>query len=428
MVAITESVIVPLLTTVKLPSVAIDVRTVSASSNKVMFKPLAEILPSVTVPGLPMVTVPVIETSETAPLTFKTSVVLSDNRIKPAAFKFIEAAWMLAPTESVIVPLLTTVKLPGVPIDVKTASASSNKVMFKPLAETLPSVTVPGLPMVTELVVEMSETALLTFKTSVVLSDNRIKPAAFKFIEAAWILAPAESVIVPLLTTVKLPGVAIDVRTVSVSSNKVMFEPLAEMLPSVTVPGLPMVTESVVEMSEIAPLTLKTSIALSDNRIKPAAFRFIEAAWMLAPTESVIVPLLTTVKLPGVAIDVRTVSASSNKVMFKPLAEMLPSVTVPGLPMVTELVVEMSETAPLTFKTSLVLPDNRIKPAAFRFMDAAWILALTEPVIAPLLKTVKLPGVAIDVRVEFASSCSVTFVPLAEKSPIATEPGLAMDT
>ena len=85
--------------------------------------------------------------------------------------------------------------------------ASSNNVTFEPLAVTSPNVTNPGLAMITELVVDRSETAPVMFKISVALSANDINPTAFKFRDAAWTLAPATSVIIPVLVAEKSPGV-----------------------------------------------------------------------------------------------------------------------------------------------------------------------------------------------------------------------------
>ena len=76
-------------------------------------------------------------------------------------------------------------------------------------------------------------------------------------------------------------------------------------------------------------------------------------------------------KFPGVWIDVRVISASSNNVILVPLAVISPSVTVPGLAMVTEPVVDTSETAPLMFNTSVALSAKDINPTAFRFKVAA---------------------------------------------------------
>ena len=92
-------------------------------------------------------------------------------------------------------------------MDANVVSASSNSVTVVPLEVTSPSVTVPWLAMVTESVVDTSETAPLMFKTSATLSANDIKPTAFKFKVAAWIFAPATSVFVAVLEAEKSPGV-----------------------------------------------------------------------------------------------------------------------------------------------------------------------------------------------------------------------------
>ena len=159
-------------------------------------------------------------------------------------------------------------------MDASVVLASSNSVTLVPLAVTSPSVTVPGLAMVTELVVDRSETAPLMFKTSAALSANDINPTAFRFRVAAWILAVATSVIVAVLVAEKFPGVWIDSRVVSASSNNVTLVPLEVTSPSVAVPWLAMITEPVVDRSETAPLMFKTSVALSANDINPTAFRF----------------------------------------------------------------------------------------------------------------------------------------------------------
>ena len=147
--------------------------------------------------------------------------------------------------------------------------------------------------------------------------------------------------------------------------------PLAVISTSVTVPGLAMVTELVVDMSETAPLMFKTSVALSANDIKPTALRFNVAAWILAVATSVIVAVLVAEKFPAVCIDFSVVSASSNNVTLVPLAVTSPSVAVPGLAMVTEPVVDTSETAPLMFNKSVALSAKDINPTAFRFKVAA---------------------------------------------------------
>jgi len=95
----------------------------------------------------------------------------------------------------------------------------------------------------------------------------------------------------PVLVAEKLPSVVIDAKTVSASSKSVMLVPLAEKSPSETVPGLLTVTESVVDTSETGPRILKTSDMLSDNWIKPTAFKFADPPTMiLAPTSSLILP------------------------------------------------------------------------------------------------------------------------------------------
>ena len=101
------------------------------------------------------------------------------------------------------------------------------------------------------------------------------------------------------------------------------------------------------------------------------ALRSMALAWILAPETSVTEPVLVVEKLPGVCMATRVVSASSNSVIFVPLAVTSPSVTVPGLAMVTELVVDRSETAPVMFKMSVALSANRINPLAFKFRVAA---------------------------------------------------------
>ena len=160
-------------------------------------------------------------------------------------------------------------------------------------------------------------------------------------------------------------------NVVLASSNNVTLVPLAVKWPSMTVPGLAMVTEPVVDMSETEPLTFNTSVALSASSINPTAFKFRVAAWMAAPTTSVIIPVQVAEKFPGGWMDANVVSASSNSVIFVPLAVTSPSVTVPGLAMVTELVVDRSETAPVMFKMSVALSANRINPLAFKFRVAA---------------------------------------------------------
>ena len=207
---------------------------------------------------------------------------------------------MDAPATFVIVPVLVAEKFPGVWIDCRVVSASSNNVTFVPLAETSPRVTVPVLAIVTEPVFDRSETTPLMFNTSVAISANDISPNAFKFKVPAWILAPATSVIVAVLVAEKFPGVWMDARVVSASSNNVTLVPLAVTSPSVTDPGLAMVTEPVVDRSETTPLMFKISVALSANDINPTAFRFRVAAWILAPATSVIVPVLVAEKPPVV--------------------------------------------------------------------------------------------------------------------------------
>ena len=110
----TTSVIEPELVTAKLPGVWILASEVLASSKSVMLVPLAVMSPSETDPGLAIVTLPVVATSETAPDRFNTSVVLSASKINVPAFAFNVPAWMLAPAMSVIAPELVTTKLPGV--------------------------------------------------------------------------------------------------------------------------------------------------------------------------------------------------------------------------------------------------------------------------------------------------------------------------
>ena len=108
---------------------------------------------------------------------------------------------------SVIVPVLEAEMFPGVWIDTSVVSVSSNSVTFVLLAVTSPNVTNPGLAMVTELVVDRSETATLMFKISVALSANDIKPTELKFKVAACIFAPAISVVEPVLAAEKFPRV-----------------------------------------------------------------------------------------------------------------------------------------------------------------------------------------------------------------------------
>ena len=85
--------------------------------------------------------------------------------------------------------------------------ASSKRVTLVPLAVMSPSETDPGLAIVTLPVVATNETASDRFSASVALSASKIKVPAIAFNVAAWMLAPAMSVIEPELVTAKLPGV-----------------------------------------------------------------------------------------------------------------------------------------------------------------------------------------------------------------------------
>ncbi len=87
---------------------------VFASSKREMLVPLAVMSPRETEPGLAIVTLPAVDTNETAPDIFNTSVVLSASKIDVPAVAFQVAAWMLAPAMSVIEPELVSTKLPGV--------------------------------------------------------------------------------------------------------------------------------------------------------------------------------------------------------------------------------------------------------------------------------------------------------------------------
>ena len=85
--------------------------------------------------------------------------------------------------------------------------ASSKRVMLVPLAVTSPKETKPELTIATLPEVATNETAPDMFSASVALSASKIKLAAVAFQVAAWMLAPAMSVIEPELVTNKLPGV-----------------------------------------------------------------------------------------------------------------------------------------------------------------------------------------------------------------------------
>ena len=87
---------------------------VFASSKSVMLVPLAVMSPSETDPGPAIATLPAVATNETASDRFSTSVAWSASKMKVPAVAFHVAAWMLAPTTSVIEPELVTTKLPGV--------------------------------------------------------------------------------------------------------------------------------------------------------------------------------------------------------------------------------------------------------------------------------------------------------------------------
>jgi len=69
-----------------------DANVVSASSNSEILTPLADIIPSVTIPELAMATWPTADESETGPLMSSISVASFANTIDPVAFRLITAA------------------------------------------------------------------------------------------------------------------------------------------------------------------------------------------------------------------------------------------------------------------------------------------------------------------------------------------------
>ena len=87
------------------------------------------------------------------------------------------------------------------------------------------------------------------------------------------------------------------------------------------------------------------------------------------------------------------VLASSKRVMLVPLAVISPSETDPGPAIVTVPAVDINETVPDIFSTSVALSASKIKLAAVAFQVADWILAPAMSVIEPELVTTKLPGV-----------------------------------